>query len=86
MSTGFTIYIIAQFLVSCAVIFGVTHEEKVIKFENRIFAKIKKVLFPNKRRINRNRKKSQEVKNIMDARDILSSTDCFDYNAFSNVA
>lgn len=85
MSTGFTIYIIAQFLVTCAIIYGVAHEEKVIKFEDRVFSKIKRKLFSKKKQNPKNERKNQRAI-VKETPEILSPTDCFDYNIFSNAA
>lgn len=41
MSTAFTVYIIIQFLVSVALIYGYMHEKQVIAFEDKLWSKIK---------------------------------------------
>ncbi|MCC8023411.1 MAG: hypothetical protein LIO46_06525, partial [Clostridiales bacterium] len=40
MSTGLTIFIIIQFLVSVLLIWGYAHEDQVIDFEDRMLGRI----------------------------------------------
>lgn len=41
MSTGFSIYIVLQFIASIALIYGYAHEKQVIAFEDRVWSRFR---------------------------------------------
>lgn len=85
MSTGFTVYIVLQFIATCGILFGIVHEERLVDFENKILGQIKKRLSAKSKKNSKNSSHHCVTTSNVTSDDLLHPTDCFDY-MYSNVA
>lgn len=83
MSTGFIIYIICQFIVSIAIIYGYAHEEKVIDFENKLFRKIKRSVFGSKSKKSKAQRRSQRTENRYERSQLTPPAEHIDFYYFN---
>ncbi len=81
MSTGFTVYIIIQFIVSVALVYGYMHEKEVIAFEDKLWARIKAALHKKQPESHPEKKQATESDLTLVADSVYNPYSCFDYVA-----